>query len=933
MKMKIFGNIIRAARGARNWFGGGVAKALVTTAVVLFACTAWAKTYTQSALTNGRKWWYYLDSSGNAVIEHENSSSTYTAAISITATGDLNIPSSLDGHPVVGIGSRAFYACNKITSVTIPEGVTYVDFAAFYNCTSLEEVNLPSSLNEIGMYAFGYCIKLEDINFTVPGNIEKIYAYAFTHCSALESVTIPQTVTLIAANAFESCTSLEEVAIPAAVTFLGNNAFKDCESLDEVTLPASLVAADVKDRCFSGCSEDLEISSTAVSGGLTWHFKVVGGGAELCYNGEDDEATIPDTTSGAIAIPDTLGGFPVTSIGEGAFSKCDKLTSVTIPATVTSIGDWAFEDCSSMVLTVPDTVTSIDDTAFQGCDAMADANGFVIVRGVLHHYADKDDEVTIPDGVTRIGAYAFYECDVERVVIPASVTSIGSSAFVRCEDLEDIMIPATVTSIGERAFYGCESLADKDGFVIVRDVLYYYAGDADTVTIPGGVTEVSATAFAANYEVETVIFPASVTSIGSQAFLDCNVLKEATIPASVTSIGFRAFYNSYFGTCPLKKVHVEAGDADRVKDLIKNADHKVNGITFVQDVPAPCMVTFDANGGIVSPETRLVTKGAALGILPEPTRDGYVFDGWFTAAEGGEQIASALVVNADVTCYAHWTGAVDPESLDPFNPGPLPCYTVLNPADIWDPIRAPKAIVLYGAMYYGCDVVGVVELKVGKIKNYQAKVSGTVTLLNGKKHSIKSQKCGFGDKMATVLNLDVKGQGSMRIAIGNMGGANVFSGSLGKWHVQSANVGGNWSKASATATVEAGNVSMFPGVVLEGLLPTNEVAVVSRGKWAFAKAASVKWTKPKAGQAAVMQDASGKGLVVDTAKGKTNLSGLKLTYTPKKGTFKGSFKVYAMQGTKLKKYTVKVSGVVVDGVGDGVATSTRPAVSWPVTVE
>ena len=63
MKMKVFGNIIRTVCGAKNWFGGGVAKALVVTAVVLFACTAWAKTYTQSALTNGRKWWYYLDSS------------------------------------------------------------------------------------------------------------------------------------------------------------------------------------------------------------------------------------------------------------------------------------------------------------------------------------------------------------------------------------------------------------------------------------------------------------------------------------------------------------------------------------------------------------------------------------------------------------------------------------------------------------------------------------------------------------------------------------------------------------------------------------------------------------------------------------------------------------------------------------------------------
>ena len=76
--------------------------------------------------------------------------------------------------------------------------------------------------------------------------------------------------------------------------------------------------------------------------------------------------------------------------------------------------------------------------------------------------------------------------------------------------------------------------------------------------------------------------------------------------------------------------------------------------------------------------------------------------------------------------------------------------------------------------------------------------------------------------------------------------------------------------------------------------------------------------------------------MIDTSKG-ANLSGIKLTYTPKKGVFKGKFSVYELQGegaqTKLKKYSVKVNGVVVGGVGYGVATSKKPAIAWPMTVK
>ena len=154
--------------------------------------------------------------------------------------------------------------------------------------------------------------------------------------------------------------------------------------------------------------------------------------------------------------------------------------------------------------------------------------------------------------------------------------------------------------------------------------------------------------------------------------------------------------------------------------------------------------------------------------------------------------------------------------------------------------------------------------------------------------------------------------------------------------MQSADVGGNWSKGGTKVYVDATSASL-PAGTLEDLLPAGEPVVAAGGKWKFDKAASVKWAKPKKGaaQPEIYDEASGKGLVVDTTKGK-NLSGLKLTYTPKKGTFKGSFNVYALEGagsaTKLKKYKLSVSGVVVNGTGYGTAVCKNPAISWSVTV-
>ena len=284
----------------------------------------------------------------------------------------------------------------------------------------------------------------------------------------------------------------------------------------------------------------------------------------------------------------------------------------------------------------------------------------------------------------------------------------------------------------------------------------------------------------------------------------------------------------------------------------------------------------------------------------------------------------------------------DPVTSDPVTPVPVtpdlepaaPCYEVLNASDVTAPYAAAKAVTLQGVVYDGCDVVGIVELKLGKVSKGKGKVSGSVTTLDGKKHMIKAHNLtGIDGAKPATVSLEVKNHGTMTVTIGGT----QFAGSLGGWHVQSAVVGGNWSKGGAKVYVDATSASLPPGT-REELFPDGEPVTASGGKWKFAKAAGVKWAKPKRGAALpeIYDAESGKGLVVDTSAGKTNLSGLKLTYTPKKGMFKGPFKVYALEGEgkakKLKKYTVSVSGVVVDGIGYGTATCKNPAASWSVTV-
>lgn len=188
-----------------------------------------------------------------------------------------NIPSSVvhndTTYVVTGIGDYAFWECETLASLTIPESVTYIGKYALAscNCESLISVVIPNSVTSIGEGAFHSCIYLTSINIpngitriephtfalciaipsiTIPENVTSIGEQAFLACASMTSLTIPNSVTTIEKAAFHMCLALESVTIPNSVTHISGAAFADCQSLTKVTLGTGV--KEIGEQAFGG---------------------------------------------------------------------------------------------------------------------------------------------------------------------------------------------------------------------------------------------------------------------------------------------------------------------------------------------------------------------------------------------------------------------------------------------------------------------------------------------------------------------------------------------------------------------------------------------------------------------------------------------------------------------------------------------------------
>ena len=179
--------------------------------------------------------------------------------------------------PVTSIGERAFYICEGLTSITIPNSVTQIGGYAFSGCTSLTSVIIGNGVTSIGEHAFYKCTSLTSI--TIPDSVTKIRSSAFRSCTSLTSVTIGNSVTSIGESAFEGCTSLTSVTIGNSVTSIGFYAFYKCTSLTSITIPDSVTS--IGNYAFYKCTSLASVyckPTTPPSGGSSMFYNNASGG-------------------------------------------------------------------------------------------------------------------------------------------------------------------------------------------------------------------------------------------------------------------------------------------------------------------------------------------------------------------------------------------------------------------------------------------------------------------------------------------------------------------------------------------------------------------------------------------------------------------------------------------------------------------------------
>lgn len=426
-------------------------------------------------------------------------------------------------------------------------------------------------------------------------------------------------------------------------------------------LPLSAVTAFAEDTSPSTKQE--------AKNGYMYAYTVNGGNATITkfLGPVDSEGHVDSTNNGPyyIEIPSELGNCPVTGLGEHSFSTEDNssplydihhhnIQSVTIPESVTSIGQSAFEDCFSLYsLIIKDAATSIGKSAFNGCSALT--------------------TLSLGENITTIGDYAFQRCSyLTNVTIPQRVTSIGRQAFY-LTDLNTLTIKGPINSMGYAAFAGCTNLTSLslyDGIQTIGEGAFINSTSLEAVTIPQSVTSIGASAFANCSNLRTITIPEKVTTIESDTFTGCSYLESITLPAGLKS------FQDKLENCPagnpdgaIYYKNYKAAADDLLADNDANDNIGANDKLRKRNFLYLCKVTFDAKGGTLTDKGGNPTDHAVvsayktekinaddLAAIPNPTRAGYNFTGWYTADNQPFDVNEIITkgMTEDITFYAHW---------------------------------------------------------------------------------------------------------------------------------------------------------------------------------------------------------------------------------------------------------------------------------------
>ena len=413
------------------------------------------------------------------------------------------------------------------TDLVLPSGITAINKYAFYQDTSITSVTLPASVTSIGSSAFSGCSNLKKVYITDltawcniafgNGSSNPLYngAELYLNNELVTELVIPENVTEIKKYAFYGYENLTCVVIPASVTSIGNSAFYGCYKLAEVVNKSTRIT----------------VGNDSKNGYVGYYAVAIYNGKDVYENKFSNEDGYVIYTNGTEKVlvgytgteTDLILPNGITAIRQYAFYGDKNLTSVTIPASVTSIGNYAFEYCSNLT-----KVYITDLMAWCNIDFGTTSSNPLYNGAELYLNNEPVTELVIPDSITQIKPYAFYNCEsLTSVTIHENVTSIGSSAFIGCSNLKKVYI-SDLTAWCNIDFAYASSNPLYNGAEL------YLNGELVTeLVIPDSITQIKAYAFYKYESLTCVTIHDKVTSIGTNAFYGCSYVTKVYYKGSV----------------------------------------------------------------------------------------------------------------------------------------------------------------------------------------------------------------------------------------------------------------------------------------------------------------------------------------------------------------------------------------------------------------
>ena len=482
-------------------------------------------------------------------------------------------------YQVKAVGNNAFMNCNKLTSLTLPEGLVSIGNYSFQS-TKIKDIDFPATLKSIGDYAFMYC-NLSTVS--LPEGLESIGGRTFYYMSNLKKVVLPSSLTAIGDYAFYNNQNLSSVESHIVEPFdisegvfatsstwnSEKQAYDYAPSLAKLYVP---IGSKSKYTAAKGWNmfaavEEGELKE-GFDGALKYSYST--GSTEVTVIQDDSYKELTEVTIPATA---TLGGktYQVTAVGNDAFKSCNKLTSLTLPNGLVSIGKYSFYNIGVKEIVFPTTLKSVGDYAFMYCKMSA---------------------ISLPDGLESVGSYAFYNMSsLQKVLLPSSVTSIGDYAFFYCQNLssveshiaepfdisESVFASSSTWDNTSSAYIYSPSLAklyvpigSKSKYAAAKGWNMFAAVEEGELkegfdgalkySYSTGSTEATVIQDDSYKELTEVIIPATATlggktyqvkAVGNDAFKSCNKLTSLTLPNGLVSIGNNAFQNTRMSSMTL----------------------------------------------------------------------------------------------------------------------------------------------------------------------------------------------------------------------------------------------------------------------------------------------------------------------------------------------------------------------------------------------